>query len=319
MAKILITGGAGFIGSNLAHALVARGDTVVVFDNFSSGRRENLADIATKIRIIEGDIRRMPEIAAATAGMDYVLHQAAVPSVPRSMEDPRLSHEANALGTLNVLLAAREAKVKRVVFAASSSAYGESPSLPKIETMTPAPKSPYAVDKLYGENLCSVFWTGYGLETVALRYFNVFGPRQRPDSDYAAAIPRFVTRLIDGVRPIVYGDGEQSRDFTYIDNVIHANILAMTAPKAPGEFVNVGIGRRITLNELIRTVADILGRPADIEYAPPRNGDVRHSLASIEKAQAILGYKPVVDLREGLEKTIAWYRAQGEALKETRR
>lgn len=318
MPKILVTGGAGFIGSNLVHALVARGDDVVVFDNFSSGRRENLAGLEKKIRIVEGDIRNFDALMQEFDGVDYVLHQAAVPSVPRSMDDPRSSHESNALGTFNVFLAARDRKVKRVVFAASSSAYGDSVTLPKIETMVPAPKSPYAVDKLYGENLASVFYTGYGLETVCLRYFNVFGPRQRPDSDYAAAIPRFVTRLLDGRRPIVYGDGEQSRDFTYIDNAIHANILAMTAPKAAGEVVNIGIGRRITLNELIRTVAEILGVPGDIEYQAPRAGDVRDSLASIDKAARVLGYRPVVDLKEGLEKTIDWYRAKSGGKLETK-
>ena len=315
----MITGGAGFIGSNIAHALAERGDDVIVFDNFSSGRRENLAGLGKNVRVVEGDIRRHAELASAMNGVEFVLHQAAVPSVPRSVDDPRASHENNALGTLNVLLAARERGVKRVVFAASSSAYGESPSLPKVETMNPAPKSPYAADKLYGENLCSVFWSNYKLETVCLRYFNIFGPRQRPDSDYAAAIPRFITRLLDGKRPTVYGDGEQSRDFTYVENAVQANILAMTAPHAAGEVVNIGIGERITLNKLIATVAEILGVPSDIDYAPARIGDVRHSLAAIEKAEAILGYRPAVDLKAGLERTIAWFREGRVPPVETRR
>ena len=319
MTRILVTGGAGFIGSNLCHALVARGDEVWVFDNFSSGRRANLAGIEDRVKIIDADIRDAGAISRATAGVDFVLHQAAVPSVPRSMEDPRASHEANALGTLNVLLAARDARVKRVVFAASSSAYGDSETLPKIETMIPRPKSPYAADKIYGEHLCQVFHSGYGLETVCLRYFNIFGPRQRPDSDYAAAVPRFITKLLSGQRPLVYGDGEQSRDFTYVENAVHANLLAMTAPKAAGAVVNIGIGERITLNALIGTVAEILGVPSNIEYAPERAGDVRHSLAAIEKAREVLGYTPVIALDEGLRRTIAWYRAGAERPLETRK
>ncbi|MCA9322809.1 MAG: NAD-dependent epimerase/dehydratase family protein, partial [Planctomycetes bacterium] len=240
VAKILITGGAGFIGSNLALALCERGDEVIALDNFSSGRRENLDCVAGRARVVEADIRELDALHEAFKGVDYVLHEAAVPSVPRSMDDPITSNEVNSRGTLNVLLAARDAKVKRVVFAASSSAYGESPTLPKIETMPNAPKSPYAADKIHGEHLCQVFHTGYGLETVALRYFNVFGPRQSPKSDYAAAIPRFVTRLLSGEEPMVYGDGEQSRDFTFIENVIHANLLAMTADGVSGEVFNVG-------------------------------------------------------------------------------
>ncbi len=312
MARILITGGAGFIGSNLADALCERGDEVVVFDDFSSGRRENLAHLEDRIRIVEGDVKELDELRAVMSGVDHVLHQAAVPSVPRSMEDPLGSHAANSLGTLNVLLSARDAGVKRVVFAASSSAYGESPTLPKIETMLPAPKSPYAADKLHGEHLCQVFHTGYGLETVALRYFNVFGPRQSPKSDYAAAIPRFVTRILRGEKPIVFGDGEQSRDFTHIDNVIQANVKAMEAPGAPGRVFNVGIGARITVNELIRTIGEILGKKVEIDYQPARVGDVLHSLASIDLAREHLGYEPTVDLAEGLDRTIAWYRTQEE-------
>ncbi len=308
MAKILITGGAGFIGSNLANALVLRGDEVVVYDNFSSGKRQNLAEIADKITIIEADICDPQALKAAFVDVEYVLHEAAVPSVPRSMDDPVGSHEANSRGTLNVLIAARDAGVKRLVFAASSSAYGESPTLPKIESMLPAPKSPYAADKLHSEHLLQVFASGFGLETVALRYFNVFGPRQSPESDYAAAIPKFITRLLASERPTVYGDGEQSRDFTHIDNVIDANICAMKASDASGMVFNCGIGERITVNQLIHTIAEVLGCEANIDYQPPRKGDVLHSLASIELAREVLGYEPTVDLKEGLARTIAWYR-----------
>ena len=318
MAKILITGGAGFIGSNIARKLVERGDRVSIVDDLSSGRLENLAGIEDRLKLIRADIRDLAALEEAFAGVEYVLHQAAVPSVPRSMDDPALSHEVNSRGTFNVLLAARNCKVRRVVYAASSSAYGESPTLPKIETMLPAPKSPYAADKLHGEHLCQVFASGFGVETVALRYFNVFGPRQNPASDYAAAIPRFVTRLLAGQRPMVYGDGEQSRDFTYVDNVVQANILAMTAPKAVGAVVNVGIGERITINELIRTLARVLDTEADIEYLPSRKGDVLHSLASIDRARQLLGYEPLVGLQEGLERTVAWYREAG-AVKEGRK
>jgi len=237
-----------------------------------------------------------------------VLHQAAVPSVPRSLDDPVESHEANSLGTLNVLLAARDSSVRRVVYAASSSAYGDSEVLPKVETMPTMPRSPYAADKLHGENLCRVFHLGYGLETVALRYFNVFGPRQAPESDYAAAIPRFITRMLEGAKPIVYGDGTQSRDFTYIDNVVYANIRAMESAKAVGETFNVGVGERITLNELIEAIAEIMGVEAKVEYQATRKGDVMHSLASIEKAGDLMGYEPGVGLRDGLSRTIEWYR-----------
>ncbi len=308
MAKILITGGAGFIGSNLADALIARGDEVVVYDNFSSGRRENLAHLdPSLLTIIEADICDPEALKVAMQGVEYVLHEAAVPSVPRSMADPVGSHEANSRGTLNVLIAAQEAGVKRLVFAASSSAYGESPTLPKIEHMLPAPKSPYAADKLHSEHLLQVFAGGFGLETVSLRYFNVFGPRQSPESDYAAAIPKFITRLLAGEKPTVYGDGEQSRDFTHIDNVISANICAMESPNASGMVFNCGIGERITVNQLIHTIAEVLGQKAEIDYQPPRAGDVLHSLASIDLAKEVLGYEPLVDLKEGLERTIAWY------------
>ncbi|MEZ6194468.1 MAG: SDR family oxidoreductase [Planctomycetota bacterium] len=308
MARVLITGGAGFIGSNLAEALLARGDEVTVIDDFSSGRRENLAGLEGPLTVVEGDIRDPEALARATAGQDYVLHQAAVPSVPRSMDDPVTSLEVNSRGTLNVLLAARDAGVRRVVFAASSSAYGDSVTLPKIETMPRQPKSPYAADKVHGEYLCRIFHTSYGLETVALRYFNIFGPRQSPESDYAAAIPRFVTAILDGRSPIVFGDGEQSRDFTFVANAVRANLLAMEAKDASGEVFNVGIGERITVNDLIASIARVVGRDYTIDYRPERKGDVKHSLASIDKAREILGYEPLVALDEGLRLTIDWFR-----------
>ena len=305
--RIMVTGGAGFIGSSLSRALLERGDEVVVFDNFASGKRENLEEIAGDIEIVEGDIRDADALGAAMKGVDHVLHQAAIPSVPRSVDDPVTSHDVNSRGTFNVLFAAKEAGVKRVVYAASSSAYGGSEVLPKIETMQPAPKSPYAADKLHGELLCQVFDHAYGLETVALRYFNVFGPRQSPKSDYAAAIPRFVTRLLAGEKPIVYGNGEQSRDFTHIDNVVKANLLAMKAEGASGGVYNVGIGERITINRLIEAIAEILGVPSEIDYQPSRAGDVMHSLAAIDLAREKLGYEPDVSLEEGLRRTISWY------------
>ncbi|MEE9393059.1 MAG: SDR family oxidoreductase [Planctomycetota bacterium] len=313
MSRILITGGAGFIGSNLARALIERGDDVTIFDDFSSGRRSNLDAIADRLEIVVGDLRDLDQMQEVSEGQDYILHQGAVPSVPRSMDDPVTSHDVNSRGTLNVLLAARDQKVKRVVMAASSSAYGDSETLPKIESMPTVPKSPYAADKVYGEHLARIFFDGYGLETVALRYFNVFGPYQSPESDYAAAIPRFVTKLLAGERPLVYGDGEQSRDFTHIDNVVQANLLAMVADKAPGRFMNIGIGERITINDVIHTIAEIIGAKVDIDYQPDRVGDVKHSLASIDRARDLLGYEPKVGLAEGLERTISWYRKETKA------
>lgn len=310
MSRILITGGAGFIGSNLAAAFIDRGEEVVVLDNFASGLRSNLSDLESDLQIIEASICDLDALNQAFKGIDFVLHQAAIPSVPRSVEDPQTSHDVNSTGTLNVLMAARDAGVKRVVFAASSSAYGDSESLPKIETMPAAPKSPYAADKLHGEHLCRVFFENYGLETVALRYFNVFGRRQRPDSDYAAAIPKFITKLLAGESPIIFGDGLQSRDFTYIDNVVHANLLAMNAERAPGEVFNVGVGERIDLNTLIQTMREAIGCDVETIYAAERAGDVKHSLASIDKARDLMGYEPIVGLADGLATTISWYENQ---------
>ena len=316
MSRILITGGAGFIGSNLAAVFVDRGEDVVVFDNFSSGLRSNLHDVQNRLEIVESSICDTSALKAAMEGVSYVFHQAAIPSVPRSVDQPVASHDVNSTGTLNVLMAAREAGVKRVVYAASSSAYGDSETLPKIETMPTAPKSPYAADKLHSEHLCRVFFENYGLETVALRYFNVFGPRQRPDSDYAAAIPKFIVRLLANESPTVFGDGLQSRDFTYIDNVVHANLLAMTAERAAGEVLNVGVGEQINLNELIQSIRELTDSDAAIEYAPERVGDVKHSLASIDKARDLLGFEPVVGLSEGLRQTIDWYRTQQQEVTE---
>lgn len=316
MSRILITGGAGFIGSNLAAAFVERGEDVIVFDDFSSGMRINLSDVQDRLQVVQASICDKDALSSAMEGVNYVFHQAAIPSVPRSVDDPVSSHDINSTGTLNVLLAARDANVRRLIYAASSSAYGDSETLPKIETMPVAPKSPYAADKLHSEHLCRVFYENYGLDTVALRYFNVFGPRQRPDSDYAAAIPKFITKLLANESPIVFGDGLQSRDFTYIDNVVHANLLAMTAERAAGEVFNVGVGDRIDLNTLIQTIREVIGCEAETEYAPERAGDVKHSLASIDKARDLLGFEPVVSLAEGLQRTISWYKEKQQEVTE---
>ncbi|MCG3136112.1 MAG: UDP-N-acetylglucosamine 4-epimerase [Planctomycetes bacterium] len=308
MDNYLVTGGAGFIGSHLAERLLADGHTVTVFDNFSTGRFENIAHLeGRQFRVVEGDIRKPQALAKALKGQKYVLHQAALPSVPRSVDDPVTSNEVNVTGTLNVLVAARESGVKRVVYASSSAAYGDTPTLPKTESMAPQPMSPYAVSKLTGEYYCRVFWENYRLETVALRYFNVFGPRQDPASDYAAAVPKFVTLLLAKQRPFVYGDGKQTRDFTYVENVVEANLLACKAPKGPGEFVNVACGDRVTVAGLVHMIGEIAGHVCEPKLKPARAGDVRHSLADVAKALDVIGYRPRVGLREGLERTVAWY------------
>jgi nucleoside-diphosphate-sugar epimerase len=310
----LVTGGAGFIGSNLAQALVARGDQVRVFDNFLTGREGNLAGLTglgkEKFELIRGDIRDPEALRGAVAGVDYVFHEAALPSVQRSVEDPIESDRVNVAGTLNVLDAARKARVKRLVFAASSAAYGETPTLPKVETMAPDPLSPYAASKLAGEAYCKAFFVNYGLETVCLRYFNVFGPRQDPKSEYAAVIPRFVTAALRGETPTIYGDGEQSRDFCFIDNCVEANLLACTAKDAPGKVFNVACGERTTLNDVIRQLERITGRTIAPRHVAPRSGDIRHSLADVGRARSILGYTGKVSFAEGLERTVAWYREQ---------
>ena len=310
MAHYLVTGGAGFIGSNLAHALVGRGHDVRILDNFSTGREINLAGLEGRVEIVRGDIRDPDAVEGAMRGIEYVLHEAALPSVQRSVEEPIETDRVNTLGTLNILQGARAAKVKRVVFAASSSAYGETPILPKVETMAPDPLSPYAVTKLTGEGYCKVFFLNYGLETVALRYFNVFGPRQDPKSQYAAVIPNFVTAALHGESPTIYGDGEQSRDFCFIDNCVEANLKACTAPGAAGKVFNIACGERTTLLDVCRALSAITGRPVTPKHAPPRSGDIKHSLADITRAREILGYVGGVDFSEGLRRTIAWYREQ---------
>jgi len=304
----LVTGGAGFVGSNLVRALVARGDRVRVLDNFFSGKRENLAEVAGAIELVEGDVRDEATLGHALAGVEIVFHEAAIPSVPRSLVDPVASHEANATATLKLLRASREAGVRRVVYAASSSAYGDTPTLPKVETMRPAPLSPYAVSKLTGELYCQVFAGAYGLETVCLRYFNVFGPRQDPGSAYAAVIPRFVTAALAGAPLTIYGDGSQSRDFCYVDDAVAANLLAAAAPSAvSGRVFNVAGGAATTLNDVAHMIGELVGRAVEVSYAPARTGDVKHSRAHREAARVGLGYGPAVPFSEGLRRTIAWY------------
>jgi UDP-glucose 4-epimerase len=309
MAKCLITGGGGFIGSHLAERLVKDGHAVRVLDNFSSGKRSNLEHIAGPLEIIEGDLRSAEDCRRACRQMEVIFHQAAVPSVPRSVEDPATSHAANVDGTFNLLVAARDAGCRRVVFAASSSAYGDVPQLPKRENMAPTPLSPYAVNKLVGEYYCSVFSTCYGLETVSLRYFNVFGPRQDPKSQYAAAIPAFVTSILRGEPPIIYGDGEQTRDFTYIDNVVHANVLAATASGLKGQVLNIACGASVTVNNIIRQINALLGTSVKPCYEPERPGDVKHSLADIALAKEVIGYEPLVMFDTGLRRAIDFYKS----------
>lgn len=310
MATYLVTGGAGFIGSNLARALVARGETVRVLDDFSSGREENLAGLEAQITLHRGDVTDAAAVRAATVGCDFVLHQAAIPSVPRSIEAPLATDRANVLGTLTVLDAARAAGVQRVVFAASSSAYGETPTLPKVETMPPSPLSPYAVSKLAGEHYLRAYFLCYGLETVALRYFNVFGPHQDPASEYAAVIPRFVTAALRGEGPVIYGDGLQSRDFCFIDNAVEANLLACTAKDAPGQVFNVACGVRTTLLDVVAALGRIVGRELSPRHLPARAGDIRHSLADIGRARSVLGYTASVSFEAGLARTVDWFAAR---------
>lgn len=317
MALYLITGIGGFIGSSLARELLTRGEQVRGVDNFSTGKRENLAEVLHRIDFREADILDLDAMHKACAGADYVLHHAAIPSVPKSVLDPLGNNRTNIDGTVNVLVAARDAKVKRVVYAASSSVYGDTPTLPKHEAMSPDPISPYAVAKLAGEHYMVSFYRCYGLETVSLRYFNVFGPRQDPSSPYSGVLAKFITAMLEGKQPTIYGDGEQSRDFTYIDNVVEANLLACQAPavRAEGEVFNIAIGRRVTLNETYKLLQRITGYSGAPKYAPEREGDIKHSLADISKAEAGLGYKPTVDFEEGLRRTVEWYREQPSALR----
>ncbi|MEJ2705566.1 MAG: SDR family oxidoreductase [Sedimentisphaerales bacterium] len=308
MEKFLVTGGAGFIGSNICRKLVSESCFVRVLDNLLTGKRSNLADIADKIEFVEADMGD-PEVArAAMKDIDAVLHQGALPSVPRSVDDPAATHRHCVDATFTLLLAARDIGVKRFVYAASSSAYGDTPTLPKIETMTPNPLSPYAAAKLVGEYYCSVFHEVFGLETISLRYFNVFGPHQDPTSQYAAAIPAFVTAILKDHAPTVYGDGEQSRDFTYIDNVVHANLLAARAKQTKGEVINVACGQAITVNQIIAMINKTVGKQVKPTYEAARAGDVKHSLADITKAQELIDFNPIVSFDEGLQKAIEWYR-----------
>ncbi|RMD99600.1 MAG: SDR family oxidoreductase [Calditrichaeota bacterium] len=307
MATYLVTGGAGFIGSNIAKTLVKRGEKVRVLDNLSTGKEENLAAIRHSITFIKGDIRDVETVNDAVAGVDYVIHQAALPSVPRSIKDPISSNNVNVNGTLNLLMASRENKVRRFVMASSSSVYGNTPRLPKEETMALKPLSPYATSKLAAETYAMNFYSLYGLPTVALRYFNVFGPHQDPASQYAAVIPKFITAMLQGEPPVVYGDGEQSRDFTFIDNVVEANLLACTSEKAAGHAMNVACGGRFTLNQLIEILEKIMDRKANAIYADPRPGDVKHSHAAIDLARDLLGYEPGVSFEDGLRQTVEWY------------
>ncbi len=308
MKTYLVTGGAGFIGSHIVEELVRRGERVRVLDNFLTGKRENLAPFLESIDLIEGDIRDLPTCRQAVRGADFVLHQAALPSVPRSIEDPRLSHDINLTGTVNMLLASKEAGVRRFVFASSSSVYGDDPRLPKKEGQEGRTLSPYAVTKAAGEKYCRVFETAFGLETVCLRYFNIFGPRQDPYSQYAAVIPLFILRFLGGEPPVIHGDGEQSRDFTYVSNVVQANLLAAEAAGVRGRVFNIGCGDRTTVKMLAGLIRDILGSPLNPSFDADRPGDVKHSHADISQARAVLGYEPGVDFREGLERTVQWYK-----------
>ena len=303
----LVTGGAGFIGSHIVEALLNRGDRVRVLDNFITGRRENLSPVAGRVEFIEGDLRDYATTLRAAEDARVIFHQAAVPSVPRSVAEPALNHDVNVNGTFNVLMAAREAGVRRVVYAASSSAYGDTETLPKHEHMPPSPLSPYAASKLFGEYYCQVFTRVYGLETVSLRYFNVFGPRQDPSSPYSGVISKFVTALLNGDQPVIYGDGEQSRDFTYVANVVDANLRAAESKEAIGEVINLGIGERVTLNQLLAELQKIIGSNLPTRYEETRPGDVRHSLADISRAVETIGYRPLVGLAEGLRRTVEWY------------
>jgi len=310
MALYLITGIGGFIGSSLARELLQRGEQVRGVDNFSTGRRENIAQILSQIDFQEADLLDLDAMKLACAGTDYIFHQAAIPSVPKSVLDPIGSNRANVDGTVNVLVAAREANVKRVIYAASSSAYGDTPTLPKHERMTPDPISPYAVAKLASERYMISFYRCYGLETVALRYFNIFGPRQDPSSPYSGVLAKFITQMLSGEQPTIFGDGEQSRDFTYIDNAVEANLLACKAPaeQVAGKVFNVATGRRITLNQTFKLLQKLTSYSGSPIYAAERGGDIKHSLADISSAEEHLGYKPKVEFEEGLRRTVDWYR-----------
>jgi nucleoside-diphosphate-sugar epimerase len=310
MATVLVTGGAGFIGSNLTEALLKQGHRVRVLDNFSTGRRENLIFDETYplLEMIEGDIRDLGVCRKAMQGIEVVFHEAALPSVQQSVEDPSHSNSVNAGGTLNILLAARDGGVRKVVYASSCAIYGDDPVLPKKEEMSPSPLSPYALQKYVGEKYCQLFFQLYGLETLSLRYFNIFGPKQDPSSVYSGVIARFISALVEGVPPTVYGDGEQSRDFTYVGNVVQANLLAMSAPRLRGEVINIGCGKRTSLNELLNVLKKIFRSQVRPVYQEARMGDVRHSVADIQKARTLLNFSPREDIEIGLKKTVEYFR-----------
>jgi nucleoside-diphosphate-sugar epimerase len=312
MATYLITGIAGFIGSALAHALIERGERVRGVDNFATGTYQNICDIGDLIEFHEVDVNDVERMRKLCQGVDYVLHQAAIPSVPKSVLDPLGCNHACVDGTVNVLVAARDAKVKRVVYAASSSAYGDTPTLPKREEMPPNPLSPYAVAKLAGEYYMRAFYRVYGLETVSLRYFNIFGPRQAADSPYSGVLAKFITQMLAGEQPTIFGDGEQSRDFTYVDNAVSANLLACMAPASnvAGELFNVAVGQRFSLKQVFETLRPLTAYTGAVAFGPSRTGDVKHSLADISRAQKQFGYKPLVGFEEGLRRTVAWYSAK---------
>ncbi|HZQ18675.1 MAG TPA: SDR family oxidoreductase [Terriglobales bacterium] len=317
MALCLITGIAGFIGSSIARAVLAQGDQVRGIDNFATGKRENIVDIMPEIDFREADLLDQNSLYDACRGVDYIFHEAAIPSVPKSVLDPLGNNRANVDGTVHLLIAARDAKVKRVVYAASSSAYGDTPTLPKHEGMLPNPISPYAVAKLAGEHYMKSFFRCYGLETVCLRYFNIFGPRQDPTSQYSGVLAKFITQMLSDVQPTIFGDGKQSRDFTYIDNAVHANLLAAKAParEVAGEVFNVATGARFDLNETFQLLKTIIGYASEAKHGPERAGDVKHSLADLTRAEKQLGYTPQVAFEEGLRRTVQWYRREAQAAK----
>src|SRR6266702_7678350 len=315
MALYLITGIAGFIGSSIARGLLAQGDEVRGIDNFSTGTRDNIAEIMGQSDFREADLLNLDSVHDACRGVDYIFHEAAIPSVPKSVLDPLGSNQANVDATVHLLIAAKDAKAKRVVYAASSSAYGDTPTLPKHEDMSPSPISPYAVAKLASEYYMISFYRCYGLETVCLRYFNIFGPRQDPSSPYSGVLAKFITQMLKGEQPIIFGDGTQSRDFTYVDNAVEANLLACRAPasQVAGGVFNIATGHRADLNQTFRLLKTLIGYPGNVEYAPERAGDVRHSLADISRAEKYLGYKPKIEFEDGLSRTIEWYRSQEKA------
>lgn len=312
--KCLVTGGAGFIGSNIVAELVRRQEKVKVLDNFSTGRRENLFPFLNKIELIEGDLTDLETVREAVEGVDFVLHQGALPSIPRSIEHPIGSNNANVSGTLNLLVASRDAKVKRIIYASSSSVYGNSSELPKVESMSPSPLSPYAVSKLAGEHYCRVFCRVYHLETIILRYFNVFGVNQYPNSPYSGVIPRFISLMIDQKSPVIYGDGLQSRDFTFVDNVVKTNLKAIEANSASGEVINIASGHSYSLLDLVAKINNLLGEEIKPIFKSPRTGEIRHSLADITKAKELFGYSPEINFEEGLKRMIHWIKTRKEKL-----